>query len=159
MVDERRRARTGVGAAGLGLTLAGAVLVVLSFTALDWLSFDGDSTFAQISARVHVMGRYASGLAIAYYDWLGWVALGVVLVVAVLAALPTSPTAVLRVTGLVLGLAAAGLTVWSTKLSATSTPSLGEALSSQRLGFYAAVVGFLLMGVGAALGPSRRGAA
>jgi hypothetical protein len=156
-VNEQRRARAGIGTAGLGVTLAGGVLVLLAFTTLDWLSFRGDSTFAQITARVHVMGPYASGLAIAYFNWLGWVAFGVVLVVAVLAALPTSHSTPLRVIGLLLGVGAAVLTFWSIKLSATSAPSWSDTLSSQRLGFYAAVVGFLLMGAGAALGPSRRG--
>jgi hypothetical protein len=156
-VDERRRTRAGFRAGGLAVTLAGAVLVLLALTTLDWLSVRGDSTFAQISARLHVMGPYASGLAIAYFNWLGWVAFGVVLAVAVLAALPTAHPAVLRVAGLLLGVAAAALTIWSVKLSATSVPSLGDTLSSQRAGFYAAVVGFVLMGVGAALGPSRRG--
>jgi hypothetical protein len=156
-VERRREARAGYSVAGLGVILAGAVLVLLAFTTLDWLSFRSDSTFAQISARLHLMGPYASGLAIAYFNWLGWVAFGVVLLVALLAALPTAYSALSRATGLLLGVGAAVLTFWSIKLSATPVPSYGDALSSQRLGFYAAVVGFVLMGVGAAIRPSHRG--
>jgi hypothetical protein len=158
-IDERPPTRTGFGGTALGVVTGGAVLVLLAFTVLDWLSFRGDSTFARIHARLNLAGPFATGLADAYFSWLGWTTFGVVLVVAVLAALVASIGRVLRPVALVLALAGVGLTFWSIKLMVAPIPKYADILSSQRLGFYAAVMGFLLMGIGAAIGPSRRRAA
>jgi hypothetical protein len=152
---DRSSAGPGIGVVGLGITVAGAVLVTIAFTALDWLKVGGNSTFGRIHGRLEIIGPLAAGVAKAYFSWLGWLTFGVVVAVAVLAKLPVPFPAVLRPLGVVLAVVAIGLTFGSIKLVTTSVPSYADTLRNQSLGFYLAIGGFLVVGVGALIGPRR----
>lgn len=140
------------GIAGTVMALLGGILVVVSFTAVNWRS-DSNSGFGDIHDGLNSIGNRANGFASAYFGWLGWVFLVLVVVAGVLSSVPTPALRVTRIIGTVAGFAAAGLTFLAIDLvdGVTYTHYLKDA----RLGFYFAVAGFLLAGIGAAIGPNR----
>ncbi len=134
------------------LALLGGVVLVVSFTALTWFSaFPNSGTFSAIHKVVGHSG--SAGFASAYFGWLAWVFLIVVVVAGVLSSVPSPALRVFRIIGVVVGFAAAGLTFLAIKISASSSPAYSEYLKHARIGFYFAVAGFLLAGIGAAIGP------
>jgi hypothetical protein len=145
-------ARFGV----VGATLAGigGVLLVIAFTALNWTNAAGSSTFGDLSDTLDVNGA-ANGLARNYFGWLGWLLAVLVVLVAVLANLPSPVSGPLQALGAV-G-AAAGIAV---TFFAINFYSDGQAytdyLKHARLGFYFALAGFALAGIGALVGPTKR---
>jgi hypothetical protein len=145
------------GIAGTVLALLGGVVLVVSFTALDWFSaFQGGSggeSFGQVGDLVDQPS--AAGFASAYFHWLAWVFLIVVVIAGVLSSVPSPALRVFRIIGTVVGLAAAGLTFLAIKLGNSGVTPYTEYLKHARVGFYFAIVGFLLAGIGAAIGPRR----
>jgi hypothetical protein len=169
------------GIVGAVVAFTGAVLVVLALTVLTWFSTDkvsrvfraaGNRTFREVHDALEVthdnfpaqLSRYVDfGISRAYFGWLAWLLLAVAVVVAILALLPT-PAPFLRVLGLLIGLAAVAITFWAIDLISLSgpvaktirhNPSYSDYLSHTNVGFWFAVVGFLLIGVGALIGPRR----
>ncbi len=137
------------GIAGTVLALLGGILAVVAFTAVNWFS-GSNTTFGDISDR---LGGNANGFATAYFGWLGWVFLVVAVVAGVLSSVPTPALRVFRIVGTVVGFAGAGLTFLAIDLA--NGTSYSQYIEHARLGFYFAVIGLALAGIGAAIGPRR----
>lgn len=138
------------GIASIVLTLLGGIVLVVSFTTLEW--FKGSVTFGDISDAVDAGGS-ATGFGEAYFDWLAWTFFIVGLVAAIVASFPSPALRAVRAIGAVVGFAAAGLTFLA--IDPGDNGSYGDAIGDARIGFYFAVVGFLLIGIGAAIGPRK----
>ncbi len=145
-------ARFGV----VGATLAGigGVLLVIAFTALDWLSVRGSSTFGDLGDTLDVNGA-ANGLARNYFSWLGWLLLVLVVGVAILANLPSPASGPLQALGAVGAAAGVAITFFAINLYSDGQ-AYTEYLKHARLGFYFALAGFVLAGIGALVGPTKQ---
>lgn len=143
------------GIVGTVLALLGGVILIVSFTALDWFSGsipgggNASLSFSDISDR----SASLTGFASAYFGWLAWLFLIVVVIAGVLASVPSPALRAFRIVGAVVGFAAAGLTFLAIKLG--DGLSYTEILKNASIGFYFAVVGFVVAGIGAAIGPRR----
>jgi hypothetical protein len=169
---------------GAVLVAVGALAVLLAFTTFQWLRSDTSKDFFQnigsqskfsrihdelnqihdIASGAGNLGEVDFGISRLYFGWLGWVLFVAAVVVAVAALVPTRLAGVLRAVALLLGLVGAGLTLWAIDLMEFSGgtaermgshPHFGDYVSHGNVGFWAALVGFLLIGVGGALGPRR----
>lgn len=174
------------GIPGAVLAIVGAILVLLSFTALKWFHKDlgssgtSDSKFSKLHDAVDQLdklkgsdplGKYVDlGISHLYYGWLGWALFAVGIVLALLAVSPIGPgSGALRALGVLVGVVGAAASVWAIDVfrftgplarqfkeqTGKSFPSFGTYLSHSWLGAWAAVLGFLLIAAGAALGPAR----
>lgn len=144
-----KQARFGV--VGGGISLIGAVMVALSFVALPWLSSAGiDVSFSDLSDLADVPG--APGLTKAYFGWLGLSLFVVVVAVALAACCPIPGSRAARSAGLTLGITAASLTLMALK----GDGSLSKVFENASIGVWAAIVGFVTAGLGAAIGQGRR---
>lgn len=137
------------GIVGTVLTLLGGIILVVSFTAVDW--FTQGLSFSDVSTQLN--NGNGNGFATAYFGWLAWVFLIITVVAGVLASFPSPALRALRIIGVVVGVAAAGLTFLAINLGAGTT--YGHNLAHARVGFYLAIVGFLLAGIGAGIGPRK----
>jgi hypothetical protein len=149
-----------IGAPGIALTLVGAVLLMISFTAVDWYpGSTGPSAIAHITfTDLHRLttANTTVGIATAYFGWLAWVLLILVIAVGLAANLPTRAANGLRAAGFALGLAGAACTYLAlSKLASASGGSVG-AFDHARIGVWLALAGYLVAGAGAAIGPLRR---
>jgi hypothetical protein len=157
------------GVVGAALAALGAACLIVSFTAVNWYSGstrDSPAHFRNVHDVLKVLDRFghvAARPAQLYFGWLGWVLLAAVLVLAVLAVVPSPLSAVSRLLGFLVAVAGIVMTFLAIKLAkgalgldANSGGSYGEWLKHARIGFYLAVAGFLLAGMGAAFGPRRR---
>jgi hypothetical protein len=106
------------------------------------------------------------GIAPSYFSWLAWVLLLVSFVFAMLAVSPLRGlSTVFRVLGALIALAGVGATLWAIELVrldsrlaaqlGTKSPSYLDYLKHGGLGFWAAVAGFVLIGLAALVGPRR----
>ena len=142
----------------IGTTLAGvgAILLVISLTALPWFrDFGvGSGSFSDVHTALDRLGSQAAGLADSYFSWLAWLLAIVSVVVAILANLPSPASGPLRALGAVVAAAAIAISFFAIQLS--STGSYTEYLKHAHIGFYFAIAGFLLVGIGALIGPKRR---
>lgn len=142
------------GIAGTVMALLGGIMLVVSFTALDWFAHitggNGNASFGDIS---DIIGNNsaAKGFASAYFGWLAWLFLIVVVIAGVLSSVPSPAMRIFRIIGVVVGFAAAGLSFLAVQLS--DSGSYLDYLKDARIGFYFAVVGFVVAGIGAAIGP------
>jgi hypothetical protein len=143
------------GVLGTVIAAVGAVLVVLAFTMLDWLTrgSEADSHFRTIHRVLTRDAVPAAGTAKLYFSWLGWALLVAVVVFALLANLPSPLTNAFRVIGALGAAAAIAVTFVAIKLA--DGPAYSEYLKHARIGFYVAVGGFLLIGIGALVGPAH----
>jgi hypothetical protein len=140
----------------VGATLAGIgfILLIISFTAVTWFKQGGASaSFSDISSTLDNSGA-ASGPASAYFGWLAWTLAIVGVVVAVAANLPSPASGPLRALGAVLAAAAIAFTFLAIRLTSTGS-SYTFYLSHTNVGFYLALGGFLILGIGALIGPKR----
>jgi hypothetical membrane protein len=137
------------GIVGTVLALLGGILVLVSFTAIDWFSYS-DSGFSDLHHRLQASSNPPDFPAV-YFSWLGWVFLVIAVVAGVLASVPTPALRISRIIGSVVGFAAAGLTFLAIELPG----SYSEYIKHARVGFYFAVIGFLITGIGAAIGPRK----
>ncbi|MDT4943700.1 MAG: hypothetical protein QOH14_433 [Pseudonocardiales bacterium] len=157
------------GVVGAVLAALGAACLIVSFTAVNWFSGstrNSPAHFSNVHDVLNVLDRFghvAARPAQLYFGWLGWALLAAVLVLAVLAVVPSPLSAVSRllgflvaVAGIVMTFLAIKLTKGTLALEANTRGSYGEWLKHARIGFYLAVAGFLLAGIGAAFGPRRR---
>jgi hypothetical protein len=140
----------------VGATFAGigGVLLIIAFTAVDWISQGRSSSFGDIHDAMAANSDGATGVADAYFSWLGWVLVIAVLVVAIAATLPTPASGPLRALGAIIAAAAIALTFFAIQLSDGLPYS--SFIKHASVGFYLAIGGFLLAGIGALAGPSRR---
>jgi hypothetical protein len=142
------------GIVGTVLTLLGGILVVVGFTAVDWFTGSGGhASFSGIRQLLDSEGGSASGFSSAYFGWLAWTFLVIVVVAGVLSSVPTPALRIFRIIGIVDGIAAAGLTFLA--INFADGTGYTEYLKHARLGFYFAVIGFLVAGIGAGIGPRR----
>ena len=82
-----------------------------------------------------------------------WVLLIGSAVIAILANLPTPAANALRPLGLLIGIGAAVATLFAIKLS--DAQSLSENVKNSGPGFWTVIAGFVVVGIGAAIGPRR----
>ena len=141
----------------VGVTLAGIgfILLIISFTAVTWLKLTGSSTgfsFGDVGNTLDASPS-ASGMASAYFSWLAWTLAIVGLIVAVGANLPSPASGPLRALGAVIAAAAIAFTFLAIRL--TNGAPYSDAISHANVGFYLALGGFLLVGIGSLVGPKR----
>jgi hypothetical protein len=138
------------GIVGTVLTLLGGILVLVAFLGVEW--FKGNISFSDQSNALDQASN-ANGFSSAYFGWLGWFFLILVVVAGVLSSVPTPAMRVFRIIGVVDGLAAAGLAFLAIDFGDNSRYL--DTLKATRIGFYFAVIGFALAGIGAAIGPRK----
>ncbi|TAM84866.1 MAG: hypothetical protein EPN43_12230, partial [Jatrophihabitans sp.] len=158
------RARPGrSGGAGVLLVLWGGSVVLLAFTRLEWKrrphggDVVGRIDFAALRRNLdHFPAAGRPAASVAYFAWLAWALLLVLIVVGLAANLPTRAAPALATTGFALGLAGAGLTYYTLTRYAQATHDLfgtsSSALDNSEDGTWFALGGYLAAGVGAALG-------
>jgi hypothetical protein len=150
-----------IGGRGIALVVVGVALVVLSIGALQWY---------RVQPRVDVAGsgftfrdlqqdadQLNAPVAAAYFNWLAF-ALGVALaVVGLLANVPLPGNGVLRVAGFLLGAAGAVATYYALAQLFYAQHAAGGSrhgvLHNASFGLWCCLAGFVVAGVGAALGP------
>ncbi|HEV7192591.1 MAG TPA: hypothetical protein VGN35_05225 [Jatrophihabitantaceae bacterium] len=151
------------GALGFFFTLIGTASAVVAFTAVDWFDGNRSSSFHSVHNVIdaaRAVGVGSPPVARAYFSWLGWALLAAAILTALLAATPTIGGP-FRVVGIVVAAGAVvatfvGIKVFNdSALLGTAYRGYGSYLRHARAGFYLAVFGFVLIGVGAALGTSR----
>ncbi|MGI8677304.1 MAG: hypothetical protein ACR2LX_01170 [Jatrophihabitans sp.] len=140
------------GIVGMVLGLLGGVVLIVSFTALDWYK-GSNSSFSGVHDRLNGAGDAAKGFAAAYFSWFAWTFLIVSVLAAVGSSFPSPALRAARVIGVVTAFAAAGLSFLAVQLA--DQPSYLDYLKNARIGFYLAVIGFVLVGIGAAIGPRK----
>jgi hypothetical protein len=157
----------GFGVVGALIAAVGAVTVIVAFSALDWFTknsitrgSNAHTHFSDIHQLLNVADTIAAGTAKVYFAWLGWALLVVVAAFALLANLPSPLTNAFRIVGAIAAAAAIAVTFAAIKLVDTSASAAdySDFLKHASIGFYAAVAGFLLIGVGAVVGPTHRSA-
>lgn len=150
---------------GIALLVVGAVSLLLSFTTLEWYKTPkstGDSigkiTFSELHHNLNsfpAQGRPAA--SVAYFGWLAWVLLIALIVVAFAANVPSKASDGLRMLGFFLGLVGLAVTYYTLARYAEASHDLfgtsNGALDNADLGIWCALGGYVLAGLGAALGP------
>jgi hypothetical protein len=152
----------GFGVFGAVTAAIGAIAVVVSFFALDWFTkgTEPHSHFKDVHDVLNEVGPLAAGTAKAYFSWLGWALLVAVAVIALVANMPSPLATPFRIIGALAAAATIGVTFLAIKL--ISAPAgeraepYSEYLKHTRIGFYVAIAGFLVMGIGAVIGPRGR---
>lgn len=147
-------ARQSPGIFGIILTGIGAVLLILSLTSLDWESSGGNKVdFSDLHRATKDAGQ---ALPKAYFSWLAWVMLIVVVLVALLANMPLGGSVnVLRALGLLLGLGAIAITIFALRANADWKPFFKAVKRDADIGLWLTLAGFLLVGIGALIGPKK----
>ena len=139
---------------GIVLVTLGVVLILISFTALHWYAASsqvdsaGDAGFADLHRLATVSGR---GLARAYFGWFAWLLILAVIVLGFLANVPSAAALWLRVAGVLLGLAGAG----ATYAALHGVVPGGNVFHNADAGIWLAMIGYVIAGAGAAVGPPR----
>lgn len=158
-VATAQSARRAIGVPGIVLVLGGAVLVLLAIRFLHWYDVpsghdsSGDVTFRKLHGSAEQLG--GAGVASAYFGWLAWVLLLAGIVVGVAANVPSPVSDPLRVGGFLVGLVGSAGTYYALKQHFNATGSRHDVFHNATWGVWAALVGFLLIAAGAALGPRR----
>jgi hypothetical protein len=150
----RERPRVRPGLLGSALALSGAVLLLVSFTAVTWLSDLGPARFADIRELLDSNGDHVAALSKAYFGWLGWALLIAAVVTALVANLSRATGNGVRALSAVIGVLGMALTFLAIKFTAEG--AYGEYLKHAAVGFYLAIGGFLLAAAGALAGLRRR---
>lgn len=156
--------RTGIP--GIVLVSAGAIMLILSFTTLEWrkLAARGDSVgeidFSALRQNLeHFPAGGKPGPTVAYFTWLCWVLLIALIIIGFAANLPTRRSNGLRLAGFFLGLVGAAFTYYAlSRYSLASHDLFGTssgALDNADLGIWFALGGYLLAGAGSAIGPMQ----
>lgn len=151
-----------VGTVGMALTALGGLLVVVSFTALGWYhgASGADSVGSIGFGELHAQTRSfdAPQLARDYFTWFSWLMLLAVVALGIEANLPSRSSGVFKVFGLLVGVTGAGVTYLAlNSLWGALADRYGADVGVFRhtsAGLWLALGGFLLAGLGAALGPS-----
>lgn len=145
------------------LTLIGTAVTVIAFTGLDWFDGNRSSSFHSIHKVINAASAVGVGsppVAKAYFSWLGWALLALTIVLALLAATPAIGGP-FRIAGVIAVVGAVVVTFIAIKvfkesaLLGSAYHGYGAYLKHARAGFYTAVLGFVLIGIAAAIGASR----
>lgn len=144
--------------AGAAVAVLGAIAVLIAYLVLDW--FKGShSSFSDIHKILgSAPSQAVSSLADWYFSWLGWVLLAVAAILAIAANAPTSAHGALRAAGAVVAIAGAVITFFAIKIFSTNVSAndgLFDYVKDARLGFYVALAGFIVVAIGALMGPRR----
>ncbi len=138
---------------GFGMSVIGSVMVLVSYSALIWIGA-GNYTFPDLRQRITAIDSdvLVHPVAKTYFSWLGWAILALVAVCAILAATPAL-SGPFRILAPLLAVAAIALTLVA--IDITNQRAYGVWFRDARAGFYLALVGFVLVAIGSALGPGR----
>jgi hypothetical protein len=154
--------RRGVRTIGVVLVLGGAVLVLVAFGPLDWYDVPtrnaadatDDISFSALHSSAGQLG--GTGLATAYFGWLAWLLLIGLIMTGVAANLPFGTVDPFRVAGFLCGALGATATYFAvTQLHNAQVAAGAEKHSvfyNSTWGLWAALVGFVIGAMGAALG-------
>lgn len=140
------------GVVGTVTAAVGAILVVIAFTAVDW--FKGSLGFGDVHDILDNQGSNAPQPASGYFGWLGWLLLIATVVLCIAACAPSPAAQALRAIGAILAAISIAVTFFAIRF--TAGLAYTDYLKNARIGFYFALAGFLLMGIGALIGPRRR---
>jgi hypothetical protein len=158
-VVTEQSSRRSIGVPGIALVLVGAAVVLLSIRFLTWYDVpaghdsSGDVTFGKLHGSVEQLG--GAGVASAYFGWLAWVLLLGGIVAGVAANVPSPASDPLRVAGFAVGLVGAAGTYYALAQHFNATGSTHSVFHNATWGVWAALLGFVLIAAGAALGPRR----
>jgi hypothetical protein len=156
MTDTGASRTPTIGALGMALVVIGAALVLISFTVLDWYpGSTGPGEVAHIKfADLHRLAADNASIefAGAYFHWLAWVLLILVITVGLGATVATRAASALRVAGFTAGAGGAAITYEALDILASTEG--GSALDGAQAGVWLAIGGYLVAGIGAALGPA-----
>src|SRR5438067_7570446 len=156
-----RRDPHTIGVPGLILIIIGAILLMLSFTALSWYgtSAEADSVGRITFSKLHTITSLGGGSRAPrwYFSWAAWLLLLAVILIGLLANLPVPGGLVLRVLGFLIGLTGALVTWYS--LHQLFKHSDHGVFDHARVGLWFAFIGFPLAGVGALIGPGGQSGA
>jgi hypothetical protein len=157
------------GVVGAILTLVGAALAVVAFTATNWFKIEGEkgdfSDTRRALNRIDDAVQAASGVAHAYFGWLAWTLLAVAAVLALVGQLPTPTSRLFRTLGALAALAGIVFTLLAVNL--ISRPGIARRAGApdswldwlknagKQPSLYLALGGFLLILIGALSGPRR----
>jgi hypothetical protein len=147
------------GSGGAFFAGVGAVMVLIAFTSLNWLSASGEGiTFSDIHRLVSLQGAAANAPAQGYFGGLGWVFLVAVTASASYAVVPAAPP-FMRAVSFLLGVAAVIVTFVAIAIGKDGGGGVpyGTYIKHAEAGFWVAVAGFALIGLGGSAG-SRRSA-
>jgi hypothetical protein len=142
------------GVVGTVTAAIGAILIVIAFTAVDWTNQFSPSHSGDVSNALDAAGNNAGGLAKAYFGWLGWLLLVVTVVLCVAACSPSPAAQALRAVGAIAAAISIAVTFFAIRFGAFGP--FADYLKHARLAYYLAMIGFLLAGIGALIGPRRR---
>ena len=134
------------GIAGTVLALLGGILGVVAITSLDW--YTNGITFSKVSDS-----GVANGFASTYFSWFAWTALVVTVIAAVGSSFPSPAVRALRIIGVVIGVATAGLSFLAVRVDDNGVYT--DYIKHARAGFYLLVIAYLLAAIGAGIGPSK----
>jgi len=155
--------RQTLGIVGLVVAIVGAIVLISGFF-LSWYKIAGqEAKFSDIHKDLSNAGSLAPGLAKAYFGWLAWVLLVLVIIAAVVANLPVGPAVLpMRIVAPVIGLLGVLLTLlalnsyWN---KAKETPAGQGAdlgiFKHSAIGLYLTLAGFIIAGVAGVFGPRR----
>jgi hypothetical protein len=143
---------------GIVAVLIGAVLVLISFSGLDWYAAPPPGpdvapvgrSFAELHHNAEALGL--GFLVDAYFIWLAWVVLIALIVVGTLASVAREHVDNYRVGGLTLGLFGAAITYYIVYKIHQSSQA-GHVFSHASTGIWFVLFGFVLAGAGSAVGP------
>lgn len=157
VADDQR----SVGGFGVALVVAGTALVVLAVASLQWYRVSRGTdvagsgfTFRDLQQDADELG---APVAAAYFNWLAF-ALGLAVAVAgILANVPNPLSGLLRVLGFLVGIAGVVGTYYALAQLFDAQHAAGgtahSVVDNASYGLWSALAGFLLAGIGAALGP------
>jgi hypothetical protein len=163
VVTSETDGRRAIGVPGMVLVLAGALLALASFGFLDWYDAAAradttpEITFSELRTSADQLSGASS--AMAYFDWLAWVALILVILVGIAANLPLSFADGLRVAGFLLGIV--GVTATYVAIAQLHNAQVAAGAEKHSVfynstwGLWFAFLGFVVAAAGAALGPRR----
>jgi hypothetical protein len=145
--------RTSFGIVGVTITGVGALQIVIAFTGAKWFGGANGAGFAQTHNILEIAEDSANGVASAYFSWLGWAIFALAVVDALLASSPTQLARPMRFIAPLV--AVAGIVLTTAAINLGLGASFGSWFDNVSLGYWLAVIGFALIGVGAAFGPWR----
>jgi hypothetical protein len=160
-VSITRDGRAAIRLPAVALVLVGAALVLVAFRFLDWYEVPhradsaGDITFGTLHGNADQLAGV--GTATAYFDWLAWLLLILLIAVGVAANLSAPLTDALRVAGFLLGVLGAAATYFAIAQLHNAQVAAGAEKHSvfynSSWGLWSAFTGYLAAAAGAALGP------
>jgi hypothetical protein len=156
----RRSSHPTLGYPGMALMIAGAVLLLVSFTSVNWYAgttgADGVSDIGFNDLHQNLASFNAPGASTAYFGWIAWVLLIAAILVGLGANLPSRACDGLRVVGLAVGLAGAAWTYYALAQYIQALRDRGVdsgVFNHAQAGVWLALAGYLLAAAGAVIGP------